>query len=36
MTRYSKNLEGLWPPDLPGYAYVRGVYTTYMLYKYFV
>jgi len=30
MTRYSKNVEGPWSPSLPGYAYVRAVYITYM------
>jgi len=33
MTRYSKSLEGPWPP---GYVYSRAVYTTYMQCKYFM
>ena len=31
MTRYSKNVEGPWSPSLPGYAYVRAVYITYLI-----
>jgi len=30
MTKYSKNLEGPWPPAPPCYAYVRAVYVTCM------
>jgi len=33
MTRYSKNLNGPWPP---GYAYVRAVDITRMKCKYFM
>jgi len=33
MTRYSKHLEGPWPP---GYAYVRAVCITYMWCEYFM